>query len=229
MSLLAALVGPLQYKKDKDNKDILTDKLSGNHQVMMEWEKPYMEALVKKLRPSGDVLEIGFGLGYSSNAIQKYNIKTHTIIECDPEVLKKLRTWAPRQRHKVRIIEGAWQEKLPLMHRRFDSFFIDDYPSAAYPDPYDTRFFNFYYQIMKNNVNKNARFTWFSSRPLTWPCTTWTKWDCEEYNINVPENVNYIDDVKAKELYLPLITFKYSSPLDIHPIILDKFIKANES
>ncbi len=49
----------LYYKKDENNKDILTD-VSGEAQVMMEWEKPYMGALVEKLNPSGDVLEIGF-------------------------------------------------------------------------------------------------------------------------------------------------------------------------
>ena len=36
-------------------------------------------------------MEIGFGLGYSADVIQKYDINTHTIIECNPEVLKKLR------------------------------------------------------------------------------------------------------------------------------------------
>lgn len=29
-----------------------------NYQVMMEWEKPYMKALVDKLSPKGDVLEL---------------------------------------------------------------------------------------------------------------------------------------------------------------------------
>ena len=78
------------YKKDENNKDILTD-VSGKEQVMMEWEKPYMEAMVEKLNPSGDVLEIGFGMGYSAIAIQKFDINSHTIIEADENVLKKLK------------------------------------------------------------------------------------------------------------------------------------------
>ena len=62
------------------NKKIIIDpSLEGKpFQVMMAWEKPYMEHLIKKLKPKGDVLEIGFGLGYSASAIQKYNITSHT-------------------------------------------------------------------------------------------------------------------------------------------------------
>ena len=104
----------------KDNK----------YQVMMEWEKLYMDTLVQKLNPSGDVLEIGFGLGYSATAIQRYNIKSHTIIEADPEVLKRLRIWADEQKHPVNIIEGSWQKKLPKVTGLFDSFFLDDYPTV---------------------------------------------------------------------------------------------------
>ena len=89
----------LTYTKGVDNKDILVG--DEQYQVMMEWEKPYMEALVDRLNPSGDVLEIGLGLGYSADAIQKYDINTHTIIECDTEVLKKLQEWAKKQKHKV--------------------------------------------------------------------------------------------------------------------------------
>ena len=79
---------------------------------MMEWEKDYMQALVKELNPTGNVLEIGFGMGYSATAIQSYNIKSHTIIEDDQEVLKEAYKWAVKQPHKVDIVEGTWQTKL---------------------------------------------------------------------------------------------------------------------
>ena len=130
----------LIYKKDKDNKDILTD-VSDQDQVMMEWEKPYMEAMVEKLNPSGDVLEIGFGMGYSANAIQKFDINSHTIIEADENVLKKLKEWAPLQKHKVNIIEECWQYCLPSMTQKFDSFFFDDYTHPEYPAPNQMRTF----------------------------------------------------------------------------------------
>ena len=56
----------LVYTKDKEGNEILQDE-TGAHQVMMEWEKPYMEKCIEYLDPSGSVLEIGFGLGYSAN------------------------------------------------------------------------------------------------------------------------------------------------------------------
>jgi protein-L-isoaspartate O-methyltransferase len=75
-----------KYTKDENGKDLLTIT-EKEDQVMMEWEKPYMEACIEKLNPSGHVLEIGFGLGYSATAIQNYSgVKKHTIIECSPEV-----------------------------------------------------------------------------------------------------------------------------------------------
>ena len=81
----------LKYTKDKNNEDIILD--SNNEQVMMAWEKSYMEKCIDYLKPKGDVLEIGFGMGYSATQIQKYTPKSHTIIECDFEVIKKCKEW----------------------------------------------------------------------------------------------------------------------------------------
>ena len=218
----------LTYTKGVDNKDILVG--DEQYQVMMEWEKPYMEALVDRLNPSGDVLEIGFGLGYSADAIQKYDINTHTIIECDPVVLVRLKQWAKQQKHKVIIVEGSWQKVLHTLDQRFDSIFMDDYPFHEYPDPRFVRTFHFYFSIIKRNVNKDARFTFFCSNPVTWPCTMWMEWSSEVYNIIIPDDV---DDTHSQatdnKLYLPLITFKESSPIFIHPIVIEKFIKGNQS
>ena len=80
------------YYKDENNQEILLS--STNQQVMMEWEKPYMEASIDMLQPKGDVLEIGFGLGYSATQIMKYSPKSYTIIECDPTVIKRIKEWA---------------------------------------------------------------------------------------------------------------------------------------
>ena len=82
-----------QYNIDKYNKEILLQ--DNKYQVMMEWEKPYMEACIDKLKPSGNVLEVGFGMGYSATQIQKYKPKSHTIIEMDKEVLKRLKKTDP--------------------------------------------------------------------------------------------------------------------------------------
>ena len=75
------------YYRDENNQEILLS--SNKQQVMMEWERPYMEASIDMLQPKGDVLEIGFGCGYSATQIMKYPIESYTVIECDPGVIEK--------------------------------------------------------------------------------------------------------------------------------------------
>ena len=113
-----------QYKIDEHGKEILLQ--DNKNQVMMEWEKPYMEACIDKLQPKGDVLEIGFGMGYSATQIQKYKPKSHTIIEMDPMVIKRLKKWA-KDYDNIIIVEGTWQEKLKTLGK-FDEIFFDDFP-----------------------------------------------------------------------------------------------------
>jgi hypothetical protein len=116
--------GNMEYRKDELGKDVLLK--DGKFQVMMEWEKPYMQACIDALRPFGDVLEVGFGLGYSSEQIQSFRPKSHTIIECHPEIAARAREWARKHTH-VTIIEDTWQHALPTLGV-FDSIFFDDYP-----------------------------------------------------------------------------------------------------
>ena len=111
----------LTYTKDKNKEEILLD--NNNEQVMMEWEKPYMEACIDFLQPKGNVLEIGFGMGYSATAIQKYNPKSYTIIECDPIVIKKCKEWA-KDYDNVIIIESKWQDVIETLGT-YDSIFFD--------------------------------------------------------------------------------------------------------
>ncbi|MBI2811221.1 MAG: class I SAM-dependent methyltransferase [Candidatus Melainabacteria bacterium] len=114
----------MEYGKDEQGKDVLLK--DGKFQVMMEWEKPYMQACIDALKPFGDVLEIGFGLGYSATAIQSYHPKSHTIVEYHPEVAKHARQWAKKYPN-VTIVEDTWQNALPHL-AIFDCIFFDDYP-----------------------------------------------------------------------------------------------------
>lgn len=114
----------MEYKKDDKGQDVLLK--DGKFQVMMEWEKPYMEACIDVLKPCGDVLEVGFGLGYSAERIQSYSPSSHTIIEYHPEVAKRAREWAKKY-PCVTIVENTWQQALANLGL-FDSIFFDDYP-----------------------------------------------------------------------------------------------------
>lgn len=103
-----------------------------NRQVMMRWEKSYMEACVDALSigSGDDVLEIGFGMGYSACRIQSKRPKSHTIIECDKVVLSELRNWIVRSNAKgVRVVEGRWEHRLGKRSLgKFDCVFFDDFP-----------------------------------------------------------------------------------------------------
>jgi len=209
----------MRIKKTKDqyNEDVLTDQ--HGFQVMMEWEKPYMKALIKKLKPKGDVLEIGFGLGYSASEIQKYKIKSYTIIEDNPTVLKNLKKWAKKQLHKINIIEGTWQLKLKTLGK-FDCIFFDDAPHDNHPDPDDTRLYGFYHQLFMKHVNKNARLSWYCQRPIYWVAHPATKWSIDSFKIKIPSSCNYLS--KYDTLYVPLLIFEKGTINDLIPFVINK-------
>lgn len=114
----------MRYDQDENGKEILLKE--DTFQVMMEWEKPYMQACIDELQPFGDVLEIGFGLGYSAAHIQSYKPKSHTIIEYHPLIAQKARDFAKKYPH-VTIIEDTWQNAIKNLGV-FDCVFFDDYP-----------------------------------------------------------------------------------------------------
>lgn len=124
--------GTMQFAKDEFGKEILLqDKVL---QVRMEWEKPYIEACIDLLKPHGNVLEIGFGLGYAASQIQKHHPKSHTIIESNPEVAARAKKWADKQKKAhITIVQDNWQKALKKMDA-FDIIFFDDYSIAAPSD-----------------------------------------------------------------------------------------------
>lgn len=117
--------GQMQFTKDEFGKEILLE--DGHRQIMMEWEKPYIKACIDAIKPRGDVLEIGFGLGYSAFYIQEHSPRRHTIVESDPTVIQKAKEWA-KGKANIKIVEGMWQDKLTTLGE-FDAIFFDDYSS----------------------------------------------------------------------------------------------------
>ena len=101
---------------------------SDTHMYMMEWEKHYMETCINLLEPAGDVLEIGFGYGFSATHIQQFDIKSHTILEPDEEVYKNALEWA-KDYPKAKIIKQAWPCTDNL--GKYDCFFHDPYIEDA--------------------------------------------------------------------------------------------------
>jgi len=114
------------FEKDENNEEIILSK--NKDQVMMEWEKPYMEASIDFLAPKGHVLEIGFGCGYSASQIMKHPIKSYTIIECDSVVIERIIEWRKNYPNiPIKIIENTWQNSLSTLGV-FDEIYFDDFP-----------------------------------------------------------------------------------------------------
>lgn len=120
----------MEFMLDEQGKELLLK--DGEFQVMMEWEKPYMKACIDALEPSGDVLEVGFGCGYSATFIQGYKPRSHTIIEYHPDLAKVAREWA-KSYNNVTIIEDTWQRAIHKLGV-FDTIFFDDYPLQSAKD-----------------------------------------------------------------------------------------------
>jgi len=216
----------LEYKKDKNGDDILieTRKNGGPAQVMMEWEKPYMEACIDKLKPHGDVLEIGFGMGYSATHIQKYKPKSYTIVECDPVVIEKCKEWA-KDYDNVTIIESTWQEAFQnKSYGVYDKVFFDDHPNEynnnqeqggfriklfiqmlqEYKLIRDKCQVSFYMSCEPSDENiKFSREIYENLRSVGNP-GKWA-WEHEAFNVKVSEIANYHNG-KDKAL-IPLLTF----------------------
>jgi protein arginine N-methyltransferase 2 len=94
-----------QVKYDGDS---LID--SDNDAVMMEWERPLMDAHAEIIcEGQGDVLNVGFGMGIVDNAIQLRKPRSHTIIEAHPDVYKKMLADGWDKKPGVRIIFGRWE------------------------------------------------------------------------------------------------------------------------
>ena len=100
--------------------------------VMMQWEEPLMDMHAQYLCESkGDVLNVGFGMGYIDTAIQRHSPKTHTIIEAHPQVYKKMIADGWDKKPGVRIVFGRWQDVIGDLGP-FDGVFFDTFDDVAH-------------------------------------------------------------------------------------------------
>tara|TARA_R110002020_G_C16181727_1_gene764879 strand:- start:141 stop:695 length:555 start_codon:yes stop_codon:yes gene_type:complete len=94
-------------------------------EVMMTWEAPIMEKVAEFIcYNSGDILEIGFGMGICADYIQAQGVNSHTIVEIHPQILERLNTWASGKSN-VTIVEGDWNTVSGL--GTYDGIFLDTF------------------------------------------------------------------------------------------------------
>jgi predicted O-methyltransferase YrrM len=219
----------LVYKKDKNGKDILCNE-DERHQIMMEWEKPYMEKSIEILNPFGKVLEIGFGLGYSATKICSFeNVKEYNVIECMPIVWEKFEEFKTKQQIarpelKINLIKGRWEDVLQTTET-FDSIYFDDYvlnsDMGGNKIAHD-RLSHFLYKVLQKHTKIGSRISFYSMINCIeiYKNASCIHVECSEYKIEIPSDCKY---AKGDKMYIPIITKTSNAEFDLK----DKLIAVN--
>lgn len=71
----------------------------------------------------GDVLDIGFGMGFSANKMSELS-DSYTCIEINPQIYKQASEWS-KGRPNTHIILGDWIEIIPSLGLTFDGIYFD--------------------------------------------------------------------------------------------------------
>lgn len=71
----------------------------------------------------GDILDIGFGMGFSANKIFEL-ADSYTCIEINPQIYEKASKWS-QGKPNTNIIFGDWVEILPQLGLTYDGIFFD--------------------------------------------------------------------------------------------------------
>jgi guanidinoacetate N-methyltransferase len=100
-----------------------------DQQIMEDWQVPVMEAMAQVAAGDAEnVLEIGFGRGISASYIQKIGVSSHTIIECNDEIVTRFLAWQKNYPGKnIRLLHGRWQDLLGQFED-YDAVFFHAYP-----------------------------------------------------------------------------------------------------
>lgn len=110
---------------DLDDKNLIIN----GQEVMQSWEKPLMDAMAKEVgKTKGSVLELGFGMAISAEALIQYGAQKYTVVEYNEEVAKSFDAW--KQKHPsvdCQLILGKWQDSLDKLEL-YDGIFFDTYP-----------------------------------------------------------------------------------------------------
>lgn len=98
---------------------------SNKESIMMDWERPIMEFQAKQISQNGgDIMNIGYGMGFTDHEIERHNPTTHTIIEIHPTVQEKIMSIGWHKKQHVRLFFGDWRTfktRLP----KFDGVYFD--------------------------------------------------------------------------------------------------------
>ena len=148
---------------DFDDELHITDegitRICDEYAIMRRWEEPLMVRQAEIVSQNGgDILEIGFGMGISANAIQEQpNIKSHTIVEIHPTILKEAHKFQ-QPYENVEIIPTGWWiafKNGTLLNKKYDGVFYDaEFDESAYM---------FAKVAIQYLLKPNGIFTWYNN------------------------------------------------------------------
>lgn len=133
-----------------------------------QWRQPYAMELARIVAGENrDVLELGFGMGVSSEEIQRLGARSHTIIECHPDAIAHFAKWQEGfPGRPIELLEGTWQERLPECGK-FHGILFDAYPLDEREwDPNYVNKSNFaeqFFAIAARHLHDDGVFTYFSN------------------------------------------------------------------
>lgn len=107
----------------------------------------------------GDVLDIGFGMGFSANKMSEL-ADSYTCIEINPQIYQKASEWA-KGRPNTHIIFGDWVEILPTLGLTFDGIFFD-----THNDP-NSHLIEKYAKYVSKEGTILSAFNYFNARDVS--------------------------------------------------------------
>lgn len=123
--------------------------------MSIQIQPAYIEACVDAVQPFGDVLEVGFGSGFSLPHIQSYFPKSHTIIATDQEQVLKARDWMGRYSN-IHVIEDNWHNSLDKLGL-FDAIFFHEEP--FFSEHTEARLFSFLDHCLSDHMRPGSRLS----------------------------------------------------------------------
>lgn len=150
-------------------KDWAAATPTGDAQPAVEqWNQPYTVELARIVAGADrDVLELGFGMGVSAAEIQRIGARSHTIIECHPDVVRHFGVWRTDYPGRdIRLLDGSWQDRLPACGK-FHGILFDAYPldEREWDSNYvnKTNFAEQFFAAAARHLHPDGVFTYFSN------------------------------------------------------------------
>lgn len=128
-------------------------------------------------KTKGDVLDVGFGWGISSNYFYNKGVKSLTIIEKRKDVYQKAQKWA-EDKPNVHLHFGDWIDIIPSLNKKFDGIYMDTF------SPEDENF-----STKKSNEEYEKLWEYFHTTPSE---EEWKKYQSFEKYAKLVSNENCV-------------------------------------